>query len=68
MKRSQNPPPTPHPHPYTINFLSVLHQNKALHNFYKRRQRSIVERNIGLEYALHASIKSWNNAGDIVIP
>lgn len=29
---------------------SVL--DKVLHNFRKRRQRSIVERNIGLEYAL----------------
>ena len=27
-------------------------QNKALHNFHKRGQRSIVEQNIGLEYAL----------------
>ena len=32
-------------------FSSVLHQNKALHNFSKRRQHSIVERNIGLEYS-----------------
>ena len=38
--------------PYLIPFLSVLHQNKASHNFCKRRQRSIVEHNIGLEYAL----------------
>ena len=37
-------PPTP--------FLSVLHQNEALHNFCKRVQHSIVEHNIGLEYAL----------------
>ena len=44
-------PPRPPP-PYSIPFLSVLHQNKALHNFHKRGQRSIVERNIGLEYAL----------------
>ena len=36
----------------SIPFLSVLHQNKALHNFRKRVQRLIVERNIGLEYAL----------------
>ena len=31
---------------------SVLHQNKALYNFHKRGQHSIVECNIGLEYAL----------------
>ena len=33
-------------------FLSVLHQNKALHNFGTRGQCSIVKCNIGLEYAL----------------
>ena len=38
-------------------FLSILHQNKVLHNFCKRGQRSIVERNIGLEYAL-----AWHNS------
>ena len=38
--------------PYSIPFLRVLRQNKALYNFCKRRQRSIVERNIGLEYTL----------------
>ena len=38
-------------HPYSIPFLSVLHQNKALYNFHKKGQRSIVEYNIGLEYA-----------------
>ena len=37
---------------YSIPFLSVLRQNIALNNFRKRWQRSIVERNIGLEYAL----------------
>ena len=42
-----SPPPT-----HSISFLSVLHQNKALHNFPNRGQSSIVERNIGLEYAL----------------
>ena len=26
------------PTPYSIPFLSVMHQNKALHNFHKRRQ------------------------------
>ena len=41
-------------HPYSIPFLNVLHQNKALHNFCKRGQCLIVERNIGLEYALAA--------------
>ena len=45
-------PPKIHPSPYSIPFLSVLHQNKVLHNFRKREQRSIVERNIGLGYAL----------------
>ena len=37
---------------FPIAFLRDLHQNKALHNFRKGRQRSIVQRNIGLEYAL----------------
>ena len=46
-------PPIP---PYSIPFLSVLHQNKALHNFPKRGQRSIVERNIGLECVLRVLI------------
>ena len=40
--------------PYSTPFLSVLHQNKAIHNFRKKGQRSIVERNIGLQYALIA--------------
>ena len=40
------------PPPYSIPFLSVLRQNKALYNFRKRGQRSIVERNIGLKYPL----------------
>ena len=44
-------------HPsYSIPFLNVLHQNKALYNFHKRGQHSIVkyniECNIGLEYTL----------------
>ena len=42
--------------PYSIPFLSVLYQNKALYNFRKRGRSSIVKRNIepniGLEYAL----------------
>ena len=38
--------PLPYP-PYSIPFLSVLHQNKALHNFRKSEQYSI-----GVEYAL----------------
>ena len=38
--------------PYSIPFLSVLHRNKALYNFLKRGQCSIVDRNIGLEYFL----------------
>ena len=36
------------PFPYSVPFLSVLHQNKALYNFCKRGQCSIVEYNIGL--------------------
>ena len=43
--------PPPHHH-YSTPFLSVLHQNKAGQNFCKRRQSSIVERIIGLAYAL----------------
>ena len=44
-RRSQppNPPPPPPPLPYSIPFLSVLHQNKALHDFHKRGQHSIVK-------------------------
>ena len=45
-----------HPPPYSIPFLSVLYQNKALYNFRKRGRSSIVKRNIepniGLEYTL----------------
>ena len=33
------------PFPYSVPFLSVLHQNKALYNFHKRGQISIVECN-----------------------
>ena len=44
------------PPPHSIPFLSVWHQNKILHNFHKRGQCSIVKHNIGLEYALTASI------------
>ena len=60
-----------YPLPYSFPFLSVLHQNKALHNFHKREQCSIVERNTGLEYTLlvvlnsHISTTShplWKNA------
>ena len=43
--------------PYSIPFLSVLHQSKALHNFRKGGQRSIVERNISLEYGLMCAVK-----------
>ena len=57
------PPPFPIP-PYSIPSLSVLHQNKALYNFHERGQRSIVERNIGLEYALETAMflrkSSWD--------
>ena len=44
-KKGDQPPP-PYP-PYSIPFLSVLHQNKALRNFRKSEQYSI-----GVEYAL----------------
>ena len=37
---------------YSIPFLNVLCQYKALHNFPKRGQHSIVKCNIGLGYAL----------------
>ena len=47
--------------PYSIPFLSVLHQNKALHNFRKRVQPSIVKGNIGLEYALLRSVMYEGN-------
>ena len=60
--------------PYSIPFLRVLRQNKALYNFCKRRQRSIVERNIGLEYTLLVALNShistilshplWKNVND----
>ena len=43
--------------PSIQSFLSVLHQNKALHNFCKRWKRSIVECKIGLEYALVSLLK-----------
>ena len=41
----------PSPSPYSVSFLSVLHQNKALHNFCKRMECLIVEHNMSLEYA-----------------
>ena len=44
---------TPKISPYSIPFLSVLHQNKALYDFWKKWQLSIVERNIGLKYDLY---------------
>ena len=34
------------------NFFMKIGQNKALHDFRKRGQRSVVEHNIGLEYVL----------------
>ena len=37
---------------FSIPFLNVLRQNKALRNFPKRGQHLIVKRNIGLEYTL----------------
>ena len=41
-----------YPCPYSIPILSVLHENKALHNFRQGGQHLIVEFNVGLEYAL----------------
>ena len=35
--------------PYSLLFLSVLHQNKTLHNFHKRWKRPIVGRKKGLD-------------------
>ena len=46
------------PPPYSSLLLSVLHQKKALGTFHRKGQRSIVERNIGLEYAL---ARYWNS-------
>ena len=46
-KRVQKSPP------YSIPFLNVLHQNKALYNFCKKEQLSIVERKIDLKYSLY---------------
>ena len=46
-------------HPYP--FLNVLNQNKAFHNFRKTGQRSIVECNIGLEYALSYKSEGLSN-------
>ena len=59
-------------HPsYSIPFLNVLHQNKALYNFHKRGQHSIVkyniECNIGLEYTLLVASNAhllWKNVND----
>ena len=46
-------PPKFHPSsPYSMPLQSVFHKNKAMHNFCKRGQHSIVEHNIGVEYAL----------------
>ena len=39
--------------PFPIPFLNILRQNKALRNFPKRGQHSIVKLNIGLEYTLN---------------
>ena len=48
-KGTKNYPPSP----YSISFLSALHQNKALYNFRKRGQHSIVKCSVGPEYALY---------------
>ena len=50
-KGTKNFTPLPPP-PYSIPFLSVLGQNKALFDFHKRGHRLIVERNIGLEFSI----------------
>ena len=42
--------------PYLISFLNILHQNKPLHDFHKRRQCLMFELNIVLEYALPSQI------------
>ena len=49
-------PQNSHRPPYQIPFLIVLHQNKPLHNFRKKRQLSIAEHNINLKYALPDSL------------
>lgn len=41
-----------HPSPYSIPFLIFLPKNKSFYNFWKKGQHLIVQRNIGLEYAL----------------
>ena len=38
--------------PYSIPFLSILHKNKALHNFHKRGQHPTVEAMKGLDQGL----------------
>ena len=35
--------------PWSISFLSVLHQNKALYNFHKRKQRPMAGHIKGLD-------------------
>ena len=58
-----------HPTPYSILFSSVLHKNKALLNFRnKRGQCSIVERIIGLEYALIALAYIQFHRSDYLTP
>ena len=39
--------------PYSVPFLIVLHQIKALYNFRKKGRLSIVERKVDLKYALY---------------
>ena len=60
---------TSRPHPSLFNsFLSVLHRNKALYNFHKREQRSILDHNIGLEYTafINPLVYSYINFGFFV--
>ena len=42
--------------PYSIPFLSVLHQNKALHNFHKRGWRPTAEHVKGLDIEIREKI------------
>ena len=51
--------------PNSIPFLSVLHRNRALHNFHKRRQRPIAGRIKGVDYALHLK---WSFLYKVLFP
>ena len=53
-----SPSSPPLPPPFSIPFLSVLHQSKALYSFRKKGHRSIVKHNIILEYTLASLVPS----------